>query len=131
MHPSTRRNTRAYPPPIPPSPFPLPPSKRGFSQENLDYRGKLVEIAGPGEFSWREVGDLVLDTTHRAITTDVRDMSAFEANIWGMFLEQFPKPIFTQDEVGKTRNRDAIIRILYWYGCIMCEKYICIYNVRI
>ncbi|CAN0427263.1 unnamed protein product, partial [Ascophyllum nodosum] len=33
--------------------------------ENYDYRGKVVELAGPGEFSWREIVDLVLDTTYR------------------------------------------------------------------
>ncbi|CAM9765395.1 unnamed protein product [Ectocarpus sp. 6 AP-2014] len=66
--------------------------------ENLDYRGKLVELAGPGEFSWREVADLVLDTTHRARVTDVEEMSMLFARGYGMLLEQLPNPLFTEDE---------------------------------
>lgn len=71
-----------------------------LEQDNVDYRGKLVELAGPGEFSWREVVDLVLDTTQRAVVTDVRDMHPLYAKLWGTILEQFPKPMFTADEVG-------------------------------
>lgn len=67
----------------------------------MDYRGKLVELAGPGEFSWREVADLVLDTTQRARVTDVQGMNMMFARGYGMLLEQFPKPMFTEDEVGK------------------------------
>ncbi|CAN0188550.1 unnamed protein product [Pylaiella littoralis] len=66
--------------------------------DNLDYRGKLVELAGPTEFSWREVADLVLDTTQRARVTDVEGMSMMFARGYGMLLEQFPKPMFTEDE---------------------------------
>ncbi|CAN0194326.1 unnamed protein product, partial [Ectocarpus sp. 8 AP-2014] len=66
--------------------------------ENLDYRGKLVELAGPGEFSWREVADLVLDTTHRARVTDVEGMNMLFARGYGMLLEQLPNPLFTEDE---------------------------------
>lgn len=69
------------------------------SQENFDYRGKVVELAGPGEFSWREVVDLVLDTSHRSEETNVRGMEPFEAKLWGMGLEMLPNPMFTEDEV--------------------------------
>lgn len=65
----------------------------------MDYRGKLVELAGPGEFSWREVADLVLDTTQRTRVTDVEGMSHLFARGYGMLLEQFPNPLFTEDEV--------------------------------
>ena len=71
-----------------------------FFQENLDYRGKLVELAGPTEFSWREVVDLVLDTTHRADVTEVGSMSPLFAKIYGTVLEQLPNPVFTADEVS-------------------------------
>lgn len=59
-----------------------------------------MELAGPGEFSWREVADLVLDTTQRAYVTDVRGMSDLHAKLAGIVLEQFPNPMFTADEVG-------------------------------
>lgn len=58
-----------------------------------------MELAGPGEFSWREVADLVLDTTHRARVTDTEEMSQLFARGYGMLLEQFPNPLFTEDEV--------------------------------
>ncbi|CAM9904362.1 unnamed protein product [Ascophyllum nodosum] len=66
--------------------------------ENYDYRGKVVELAGPGEFSWREIVDLVLDTTYRSADTNIGGMSPLEAKIWGTALEMFPKPMFTADE---------------------------------
>lgn len=78
--------------------FPNPPPSIHL-QENFDYRGKVVELAGPGEFSWREVVDLVLDTSHRSEETNVRGMEPFEAKLWGMGLEMLPNPMFTADEV--------------------------------
>lgn len=59
-----------------------------------------MELAGPGEFSWREVADLVLDTTQRARVTDVKEMNMIFARVYGTLLEQFPNPMFTEDEVG-------------------------------
>ena len=59
----------------------------------------MVELAGPGEFSWREIVDLVLDTTYRSADTNIGGMSPLEAKIWGTALEMFPKPMFTADEV--------------------------------
>lgn len=82
----------------------------------MDYRGKLVELAGPAEFSWREVADLVLDTTHRARVTDTEGMSMLFARGYGMLLEQLPNPLFTEDEVGrKSGEMDG------GTGCVICS----------
>lgn len=41
----------------------------------------------------------MLDTTHRARVTDTEGMSMLFARGYGMLLEQFPNPMFTEDEV--------------------------------
>lgn len=65
----------------------------------MDYRGKVVEISGSGEFSWSEAVDFVLDTTHLGTMTKIRTMDLEEAKLWGMLAEQLPLPIWTEDEV--------------------------------
>ncbi|CAM9846591.1 unnamed protein product [Discosporangium mesarthrocarpum] len=72
--------------------------------ENVDYRGKTVEIAGHLEYSWSEVVDFVLDATQRVDSTRVHRLSNWEAELVGTILEQFPNPYWTKDEAIQMRS---------------------------
>lgn len=69
------------------------------TQENVDYRGKTVELAGGVEFSWGELVDFMLDTTHRGPFINVEHMTLENAKFWAGLAEIFPEPLWTVDEV--------------------------------
>lgn len=64
--------------------------------EEMELEGKVCELFGDSEYSWREVLDYVQDVTERPCT--VVDLPRDYATLFGNFMEQMPTPVYTSED---------------------------------
>ncbi|KAJ8612448.1 hypothetical protein CTAYLR_006583 [Chrysophaeum taylorii] len=61
------------------------------------YKGKVFELAGPAEYTLRELAEFTFDITKQRVT--LLDTPAFAANFAAGLIEFLPAPLWTRDDV--------------------------------
>jgi len=74
--------------------------------DNPHWKGKTFELGGPEVFSFKELLELVCETTHRHRL--MVPVPFFAASIQGMFLQMLPKPLLTVDQV-RLLHQDNVV----------------------
>jgi NADH dehydrogenase (ubiquinone) 1 alpha subcomplex subunit 9 len=70
------------------------------------FQGDTFQIAGPAEYSYKEINEFVMDVT--GVRKPMIDIPDFMAEATGSFLQELPTPAITTDQIAQMKEDNIV-----------------------